>query len=199
MIMQFITGLAFLKNKVLQVSILIVSFLFLQGCASAPNSLNYYLLHSTDSMPLRQSAAKQIIVLDKITLPDYLKHRGLVYQTSDTNLHISTSHLWAEPVEEGLTKVLSSALADKHISLKRGDQYFKEESKHVSLHIGDFISTYKGEVVLSGQYTIRSTTDGTSIHSFKFKASLDSDGFSSSIKAMRNTVTQLAQDLERNL
>ncbi|PRO68214.1 PqiC family protein [Alteromonas gracilis] len=199
MIMQFITGLAFLRNKASQVSILVVSFLLIQGCTSAPTSLNYYLLHSTDSMPLKQSAAKQIIVLDKITLPDYLKHRGLVYQTSDTNLHISTSHLWAEPVEEGLTKVLSSALADKHISLNRGDQYSKEESTHVSLHIGDFISTYEGEVVLSGQYTISSTTDGTSIHPFKFKASLDSDGFSSSIKAMRNTVTQLAQHLERNL
>ena len=199
MIMKFITDLATLKNKVLEVSVSVVSILLLQGCTSAPTSLNYYLLHSTDSMPLKQGDIKQIIVLDKITLPDYLKHRGLVYQTSDTNLHISTSHLWAEPVEEGLTKVLSSALADKHISLNRGDQYSKEESTHISLHIGDFISTYEGEVVLSGQYTISSAEDGASIHPFKFKASLDSDGFSSSIKAMRNTVTQLAQHLERNL
>ena len=199
MIMKFITDLATLKNKVLEVSVSVVSILLLQGCTSAPTSLNYYLLHSTDSMPLKQGDIKQIIVLDKITLPDYLKHRGLVYQTSDTNLHISTSHLWAEPVEEGLTKVLSSALADKHISLNRGDQYSKEESTHISLHIGDFISTYEGEVVLSGQYTISSAEDGASIHPFKFNASLDNDGFSSSIKAMRNTVTQLAQHLERNL
>ena len=83
MIEQFITGLAILRNKALQISALIVLFLLMQACTSAPTSLNYYLLHSTDSMPLTQSGANRTIVLDKITLPDYLKHRGLVYQTSD--------------------------------------------------------------------------------------------------------------------
>ncbi len=198
MIEQFITGLAILRNKALQISALIVLFLLMQACTSAPTSLNYYLLHSTDSMPLTQSGANRTIVLDKITLPDYLKHRGLVYQTSDTNLHISTRHLWAEPVEEGLTKVLASALADNQISLYRGDQYPNEESMHITLHISDFISTYEGEVVFSGQYTISSAAEDGSIHSFKFSASLENDGFPSSIKAMRNTIMQLAQHVEQN-
>lgn len=198
MIMQFISGLAFLRKQALQVSVLVLTFLLMQGCTSAPTSLNYYLLHSTNSMPLMHSAAQKVIILDKITLPEYLKQRGLVYQTSDTNLHISTRHLWAEPVEEGLTKVLASALADNQISLYRGDQYPNEESMHITLHISDFISTYEGEVVFSGQYTISSAAEDGSIHSFKFSASLENDGFPSSIKAMRNTIMQLAQHVEQN-
>ena len=199
MIMQFISGLAFLRKQALQVSVLVLTFLLMQGCTSAPTSLNYYLLHSTNSMPLMHSAAQKAIILDKITLPEYLKQRGLVYQTSDTNLHISTRHLWAEPVEEGVTKVLTSALADKKVSLNRGDQYLNEESTHLSLHIEDFISTYEGDVVFSGQYTISSTANGTSFHPFKFKATIENDGFSSSIKAMRNAITQLALHVDQSL
>lgn len=197
MTMQFVTRLAYLKNKTLRFSTLSVLFLLMQSCSSAPSSLNYYLLHSTDSVPLTQNSVQRTLVLDKITLPEYLKHKGLVYQTSDTSLHISTAHLWAEPMDEGLSKVLSSALADKQILLQRGDQLSDEEATHITLHIDDFISTYKGDVVFSGQYTVSSVQKGTSIHSFKFKAPIENDGFSSSIQAMRNTIAQLAQHLSQ--
>lgn len=195
MIMQVKTFSFSKDNKSLKIIILAVLFSFLSACSSAPNALTYYLLHPTNGASVLEREAKQSIVLDKVTLPEYLKHRGLVYQTSDTNLHISTSHLWAEPVDEGLTKALASALKANNVALVRPDHYASEKAPHISLYINDFVSTYEGEVIFSGQYAVSRASEAVSIHSFTFKAPLNNDGFASSIKAMRSAIKKLAEDI----
>ncbi|AXT37428.1 membrane integrity-associated transporter subunit PqiC [Alteromonas sp. BL110] len=199
MIMQVKTFSFNKGNAPLKITILAVFFSFLSACSSAPNALTYYLLHSTSDTSVLHSEAKQIAVLDKVTLPEYLKHRGLVYQTSDTNLHISTSHLWAEPVDEGLTKALTSALGLNNVALVRPDHYASEGALHISLYINDFVSTYEGEVIFSGQYAITRTSEEASIHPFMFKAVLSNDGFASSIKAMRSAIEKLAKDINTTM
>lgn len=95
MIKQFNVFPSLSTAKVLFIGVFALSACLLSACSSAPRSLTYYLLHTTGDTPYAAQETTSV-VLDKITLPEYLKHRGLVYQTSDTNLHISTSHLWAE-------------------------------------------------------------------------------------------------------
>ena len=199
MIMQVKTFSLNKDNKTIKIIILAVLFSFLSACSSAPNALTYYLLHSTSGESVLDREAKQSIVLDKVTLPEYLKHRGLVYQTSDTNLHISTSHLWAEPVDEGLTKALASALEANNVALIRPDHYASEDAPHLSLYINDFVSTYEGEVIFSGQYAITRASEEASIHPFMFKAPLSNDGFASSIKAMRSAINKLAKDINATI
>jgi hypothetical protein len=186
-------------RKALYFSTLAVLIHFLSACSNAPNALTYYLLHSTEVTSLPSYDFKQTIVRDNLTLPEYLKHRGLVYQTSDTNLHISTSHLWAEPVDEGLTKALTSALGLNNVALVRPDHYASEGALHISLYINDFVSTYEGEVIFSGQYAITRTSEEASIHPFMFKAVLSNDGFASSIKAMRSAIEKLAKDINTTM
>lgn len=192
MIMQVKTFFSYNGRKALYVSTLAVLIHFLSACSSAPNALTYYLLHSTEVTSLPSYDFKQTIVLDNLTLPEYLKHRGLVYQTSDTNLHISTSHLWAEPVDEGITKLLTKALAKKRVSLNTTSHFPNQATIHMSLHINDFVSTYQGEVLLTGQFVIKQTSGEVKSHPFLFKSPLANDGFSSSIKAMRDTIEQLS-------
>ncbi|GFD87816.1 hypothetical protein KUL152_00420 [Tenacibaculum sp. KUL152] len=135
----------------------------------------------------------KLVIIDRITLPEYLKHRGLVYQTSDTNLHISTKHLWAEPVEEGLTKSLKQALASRNIKLLRADHYDGKAAIHVSLHVTDFVSTHKGEVIFTGDYVITSSLDELTHFTFDLRTDLENDGFSASIDAMRQAIAKLAE------
>lgn len=195
MIMQVETVSFNKDKKSLKIIILAVLFSFLSACGSTPNALTYYLLHSTENASVLHREVKQTVVLDKVTLPEYLKHRGLVYQTSDTNLHISTSHLWAEPVDEGLTKALRGALASHNVALVRSDHYVSEESLHISLYINDLVSTYEGEVIFSGEYAVTRTSEEASFHPFMFKAPLNNDGFASSIIAMRATIETLAKNI----
>jgi len=188
-----------IKWKTWFTSALVLSACLLSACSSSPRSLTYYLLHATGETSYTSQGVSKAVVLDKLTLPEYLKHRGLVYQTSDTNLHISTSHLWAEPVDEGLTKALTSKLVSQGISLNRPDHYASEEAVHMALHISDFVSTYEGEVILSGQYAVTHASGEVAVHPFLIKTPLENDGFSSSIKAMRSAIAQLAEDIQETV
>jgi uncharacterized lipoprotein YmbA len=85
------------------------------------------------------------------------------------------------------------------VSLLRPDHYASEEAIHMALHLNDFVSTYEGEVILSGQYVITHVEGQTQSYPFLYKTLLEDDGFSPSIKAMRNTIQQLAEDIRKTV
>lgn len=168
----------------------LLASMLLIACSGTPSSLTYYLLHSPANSSNEEATAT--VVIDAVTLPEYLKQRGLVYQISDTNLHISTKHLWAEPIDEGLTKALKHALSKRGISLVPRDHYASQPSTKISLHINDFVSSHTGEVIFSGEYVI-SLSDNSIKHTpFHLRTTLPNDGFSSSIDAMREAIDELS-------
>lgn len=195
MILKRITVPRFKGAKFNKWGLLCITIFSLMACSSTPSSLTYYLLHSPSSGAMSETypTTAKLMIIDRITLPEYLKHRGLVYQTSDTNLHISTKHLWAEPVEEGLTKSLKQALASRNVKLLRADHYDGKAAIHVSLHVTDFVSTHKGEVTFTGDYVITSSLDELTHFTFDLRTDLENDGFSASIDAMRHAIDKLAE------
>ena len=185
---------------------LCVLVLFMGGCSSSSSSLNYYLLHSTSATHSVNAQANQtpaLLTIDKLVIPEYLKQRGLVYQISETNIHISTTHLWAEPVEEGIVKVLRSALSSKGVKLLKQADYARGSvpaaNHRISILINDFVSTYGGEVILSGEYVITAADSEAMHQSFMFKAPINHDGFEASIKAMRATLNQLSEQIKETM
>ncbi|WP_256253592.1 membrane integrity-associated transporter subunit PqiC [Alteromonas sp. V450] len=184
-----------LRTVISSVFIIVFALLTLSACTSTPTSLTYYLLHSTSEVSATPTSeeALTVIEIERLVLPEYLKHRGLVYQTSDTNLHISTRHLWAEPVDEGLTKALSSVLSKHNILLTSTGDYQGGPDLRVTLHIDDFVSTYNGEVILNGHVAIAKSTGSPVVKRFALRSSLINDGYSHSIIAMRENVRQLAE------
>tara|TARA_B100001063_G_C16737922_1_gene543059 strand:+ start:803 stop:1417 length:615 start_codon:yes stop_codon:yes gene_type:complete len=166
------------------------------GCASSGSALQYYLLHSTTSPSATQHASSpHHLLINKIVLPDYLKQRGLVYQTSSTNLHIATEHLWAEPLDEGITKSLKAALRTQGVMLVTHNVNAKEVSDYLTLQIDDFIATWQGDIILSGQYVVKHIDDSQSAKNFEYILPLAVDGFPASIEVMREAIYALADDI----
>ncbi|AUC87853.1 hypothetical protein CW735_06315 [Alteromonas sp. MB-3u-76] len=187
----------FSKKGNIRFALATILVLFISGCAGSNPSLSYYLLHSAVPSKAQNTTAysdtnNTNLVFNKVTLPDYLKHRGLVYQVSDTNLHISATHLWAEPVEEGLRKSLSDHLALKNISLTSAKNPLEGNLSTLNLYVSDFISTYKGNVVLKGDFVITDMHSNVHRESFLIETELENDGFSASITAMRHALVELA-------
>ena len=166
------------------------------GCASSGSALQYYLLHSTTSPSATQYAsAPHRLLINKIVLPDYLKQRGLVYQTSSTSLHIATEHLWAEPLDEGITKALKAALRTQNVTLVTHDENTKEVQDYLTLQIDDFIATWQGDIILRGQFIIKHTNDSQSASDFAYTLPLSTDGFPASIEVMREAIHALSEDI----
>jgi uncharacterized lipoprotein YmbA len=80
----------------------------LSACSSAPPN-NYYLL----SAELNQSATAQSpsLGVGPVVIPEYLNRNSLVYQESENQLQVAKFERWAEPLTDGVTRVISMNLA----------------------------------------------------------------------------------------
>ena len=175
--------------------------LLLCSCASAPPRLQYYLLHQPQSSGGMGAANPVLTVsLTSLQLPDYLKQRGLVMQTSATQLHVSSLHLWAEPLATDFTQALrNSLLADSAVLIAPVDVADSNTMPRLSILIEDLITTYQGEVVLKGQYWITTVDNAAQGFLFDFRLPLEEDGFSHSVNQMQTLVEKLGEDIGHHL
>ena len=87
--------------------ILSLGFL-LTGCGSSPH-YNYYLLSAQD-FPI-SSADTPTVGVGPIAIPEYLSRGNLVYSLEKNTLQVASADLWAEPLENGVQRVLILNLA----------------------------------------------------------------------------------------
>jgi uncharacterized protein len=82
--------------------------LSLTACGSSPRN-NYYLLTATG--PQGASGQTPALGIGPVEIPEYLNRNGLVYSRQGNQLQISSQERWAEPLEDGISRVLGMNLA----------------------------------------------------------------------------------------
>ncbi|WP_421134144.1 PqiC family protein [Alteromonas sp. A079] len=190
-------------------SLIFFTALGVSACSSTDKSLNLYLLHTVSQAPVESpnennEVARQLLVLNELQLPHYLKQPGLVYQTSGTGIHVSTEHFWGEPLEEGLTKLLRDTFASQNIRMTQPPTTALKNDVQLSIRIDDFIATWQGDIVLRGAYSLQhsdNTTEAPSITEKRFyiKQALQSDGFAASVQSMRLAINALVMDISNDV
>lgn len=82
----------------------------LVGCGSTPPSQHYLLTASgSGAMPVNKAPA---IGVGPVVIPQYLNRDPLVRRDSSNRLLISATERWAEPLEDGILRVMGLNLAD---------------------------------------------------------------------------------------
>lgn len=85
------------------------------GCSSAPKT-SFYQLKSIDTNQAAQSRPilKNVtILLTPIKFPEYLDRPQLITRKSDFKLYLNENHLWAEPLSNEFTRVLTENINKK--------------------------------------------------------------------------------------
>ena len=82
--------------------------LSLTACGSSPRN-TYYLLTATGSHSA--SGETPSLGIGPVEIPEYLNRNGLVYSRQNNQLQISSQERWAEPLEDGISRVLGMNLA----------------------------------------------------------------------------------------
>ncbi len=181
----------------------ISAILFLSGCASQSINLNYYLLHSPNSEIKADQQPRLQLSLQNLVLPEYLKQRSLVMQTSPTTLHFSPQHVWAEPVQNGMTKALESALWQEHQILSVPAGMVQQEknlpSADVAIIIDDFMPTFNGDAILRGKYWVMLPDKNKTMYIFNLQRSLQEDGFEHAVLQLQELVSELSGHIAANL
>lgn len=174
----------------------------LVGCTSKPTLLNYYTLHDpqaqTKTAPLSHEV--KTIHMSRVKLPDYLKQRNLAFLLTDTQLHFAPQHVWAEPLYDGVYQSLAKSLMrDYRIYATTNMKYeMSSSTQELRIQIDDFIASYDGQVVLSGQYWVEQG-DKNEVFLFYFALPLEQDGYPHTVRKMREALTLLAADVAKNL
>jgi uncharacterized lipoprotein YmbA len=83
--------------------------LLLVACGSSPPSRHYVLTAHPATTP--PSAETPSLGIGPIEVPQYLNRSNLVYNRDGNLLQVSATERWAEPLEDGLQRVISLNLA----------------------------------------------------------------------------------------
>lgn len=109
--------------------ILFVSALLLvSACQHSPRK-EYFALSSTEvaaakestailSTPIQSSGSTgnpvKVIGIGPLTIPEYLQHTRISYWKTSNQLMLQENHYWAEPLEQGVSRVLGLELQTAH-------------------------------------------------------------------------------------
>lgn len=158
--------------------------LVLVGCQSRPApEVHYYLLQ-----PSGKALTRGVVHVSSIELPAYLKTANLMLSVSDYEIRPAQYHLWSEPLEDGIRRVLEAELGSQLKDLDR-----EGPSVQVELDIETFHATESGEIVLSGSWRLRG--EEAEGHSFSIESSLKADGYPAAVEAHVRVLSVLAKSI----
>lgn len=163
------------------------------GCSLS----NYYVL-STASQPKKTySSKKQVIGVEKVTVPEYLFKREIAVAKSSSQVTFLSGSQWAEDMDIGLTHRVISFLQKK---FKQPGVYAYpwgtdiQPDIKVKLHVTRFIAQ-DNHVYLDASWEIRSMrTEKRSVKLFSTVVPTKADA-SSIVDAMNRAFGKLEEDL----
>jgi uncharacterized lipoprotein YmbA len=195
--------------------IMLLSALSITACSSNnPAKTQYYLLNSpTKSISSTAEALasnhdnKATISVSLLALPDYLAQPSLVLQLSDHQLHYSNFHMWAEPLNIGLAQALTDDLnsINKEFNFLVNSDLKATITSDIVIEITAFQATHQSQVILVGNYTLRSTKlmlkneVKNKANTFRFAIELNDNGYPHAVEKMREIIRLLAQKISTDI
>jgi len=99
--------------------------LFLGACGSSPANQFYRLTPGNGSLGSEQRPS---VGIGPVEIPEFLNRSALVYTRGENQLMISGTELWAEPLADGVNRVLGLNLAQ--LLNTQNVSYFPWDSRH---------------------------------------------------------------------
>ena len=97
-------------NRVTLPSLLAGMIIMLAACGSTPPSDYYVLSASATETP---TGGTPSLGVGPVSIPEYLNRNSMVFNRDGNKLEIATYARWAEPLEAGISRVLSINLASR--------------------------------------------------------------------------------------
>jgi len=185
---------------------LILSLTTLLGaCAGSAPALNYYVLGGREtprSVPVDENLPA--LVVESVTLAEFLEQSGLVLQQGAYQLQVSRTHLWAENLDVAVPEVLLMSLQQASPDYRyflRGRDFVPGANYSLRLHFDAFHATDGGDVLASGRYQVVDTEANREImnRQFNFTEDLQRDGYPQVVSQLRSLLQQLANNIVSEL
>jgi uncharacterized lipoprotein YmbA len=154
--------------------IILATSTLILGCSSV--ATNYFIFKEPTVTGSYQNKNLDVIGIEKILLPEYLRQDKIVVQTSSAQIKYLPNDKWAEDMESSLTKKLITII-QKSFNQPRVYAYpwgvATEPNIKISVSVSRFIE-YNGYIYLDGQWEInRKNRNKSSLFSIKIQTERD--------------------------
>jgi uncharacterized lipoprotein YmbA len=185
-------------------SLVLIVLLGLMACGSSPVEDHYYslVLAADDAMaPVQAEETQAHLIVGPVQLPDYLDRRGIAMQLGSNQIQTANHHLWAEPLEEAISKVLVRDIANllNGVAVDRDAGRWTDAGDcRLRIEFDKFHATDRSRVVSSGRYWVTSS-DSEARQEFDVTESLSADGHANAVAALRRSLGTLASQISETI
>ena len=180
---------------------LAVSILAVSGCSTGPPARLYVLtvLPRAESVPPASGARGMSLGVGPVELPQYVNRPQIVTGQHSSELRSAAAAQWAEPLQDGFTRVLaenlSLLLATDRVALFPWKTFAPEYQ--VVVEVTHFLGQTGGEVSLVALWSILNKDGREALVSKKssFRESTGSSEYEALAAAMSRTVAALSRDI----
>ena len=180
---------------------LTASILIMSSCSTGPPTRLYVLtsLARVESVPQAMGRRDVAIGVGPVELPQYVNRLQIVTGDNSPELQSSYSAQWAEPLQDGFTRVLaenlSLLLATDRVVIFPWKSFVPEYQ--VVIEVTRFVGQTGGEVSLAALWSILSKNGKDVLVSKKssFHESAGSSEYAALAAAMSRTVAALSRDI----
>lgn len=171
-------------RKILYVSMLTW---LLTACANGSSDDKHYYQLQAEPRPVSTaavSAQNKFIWLEAVNVADYLNQDGLVYQLSPVEFATAEHNLWASPLHQQLSKLITQSLTQPMQYWIVANQRLAEPDATVQLYIDKFHGLKSGNVMISGRWIVIDRLGNISNLPFTVEQTQVGDGYAAMVKAL---------------
>lgn len=184
--------------------ILMASVLLLLACsATTPKSTSYLLPSPPTDIAIDYQPTMPVIMLAPVTLDSLLENRGIVYQTSATEINVARQHFWAESLSIQLSNRLLTGLRqgqNVYWIVCSNPQLNTPAAARLMISFHQFNGDYQGNAQVAGEWTLlNGQGDLLKSQPFSYQEPLDGDGYTALVDALSRATDRLVAELSGNL
>jgi hypothetical protein len=123
----------------------------LAGCSSSVE-LRYYQLPQPVVAAVQPNATAPVLYTEPVMVASYLNSNALILQTSAVELHKTTQHQWAEPLDQQLQRLLVNGLQQALPAYRVTSQQPASDAVRLLVQVEQFHGQQQGIVLISGRF-----------------------------------------------
>ena len=182
--------------------LLVCLLVCISACSSTAIQDTYYSLApgqvANATAPVANTREMRL-TLARITLPQFLQKQNLVMQKGAHTLVHAKHHFWAEPLEDGIAKVLVQGIIKNSNALQveiNAGRWSADSDCSLRLEFDSFHATQSGQVISAGRFWLQGAkSDSPNIQQFNYSDDLWVDGYAQVVTQLHSSAQKLSSTI----
>jgi len=190
----------------IRISSALLLTLLVAGCATEGIQTRFYTLNGPNIHQLKEERGgeRPVLLIESISLSDYLRQQGIVVKNTEHRLSISNNHRWAESLENSLSRTVRMELEKRLTQYRIENQNTSWKTKpklRLKIEVNRFeLDNVTKQAVCYGRlWFFDESGELQSSFRYSIEENLEEGGFEHAVAKLELTVGKLADIITANV